>query len=41
MSNQIFHRDFKFPYVSDVIQERSIKHHARLGDHPDLLLPHC
>nr|CAH7747252.1 unnamed protein product [Callosobruchus chinensis]CAH7753958.1 unnamed protein product [Callosobruchus chinensis] len=32
VSNQTLHRDFRIPYVSDVIQERSIKHHARLGE---------
>ncbi|CAH1974993.1 unnamed protein product [Acanthoscelides obtectus] len=32
-------RDLKIPFIREVIVERSCKHHGRLSDHPNPLLP--
>ncbi|CAH1979248.1 unnamed protein product [Acanthoscelides obtectus] len=39
VSNETLHRDLKIPFIREVIMERSCKHHARLSDHPNPLLP--
>jgi len=37
VTNQTLHTDFNIPYVSDVIYERTNKHHNNLDAHPKLL----
>ncbi|CAH1973706.1 unnamed protein product [Acanthoscelides obtectus] len=39
VSNEPLHRDLKIPFIREVIMERSCKHHDRLSDHPNPLLP--
>jgi hypothetical protein len=38
VSNFTLHNDLGIPYIKDVIQERSSKHHDRLEVHPNPLL---
>ncbi|PNF38784.1 RNA-directed DNA polymerase from mobile element jockey [Cryptotermes secundus] len=38
VSNQTLHDDLNVPFVKEVIQERSIKHHDKLGHHSNTLL---
>jgi DNA polymerase III sliding clamp (beta) subunit (PCNA family) len=38
VTNHALHTDFNFPYVSDVIHERTNKHHIKLEAHPNPLL---
>lgn len=38
VSNQTLHEDLKIPYVKDVIQEQSTKHHDKLENHTNMLL---
>jgi hypothetical protein len=33
VTNQALHDDLKVPYINDVIQEKSINHHDKLGRH--------
>lgn len=45
VSNQTLHEDLKIPYIKDVIQEKSKKHHDKLETHTNvplhsLLQPH-
>jgi hypothetical protein len=32
VTNQILHDDLKVPFIKDIIQEKSIKHHDKLGN---------
>jgi hypothetical protein len=42
VSNQTIHVDLHVPFIKDVIQEKSIKHHAKLGHHSNAILqPLC
>jgi hypothetical protein len=34
ISNSTLHKDLGIPYIKDVIQERSSKHHDRIDVHP-------
>jgi hypothetical protein len=38
VSNFTLHNDLGIPYIKDVIQERSSKHHDRIEVHPNPLL---
>jgi hypothetical protein len=38
VSNQTIHVDLHVPFIKDVIQEKSIKHHAKLGHHSNAIL---
>jgi hypothetical protein len=38
VTNQTLHDDLKVPFIKDVIQERSINHHDKLGNHSDPIL---
>jgi hypothetical protein len=38
MSNQTIHVDLHVPFIKDVIQEKCIKHHAKLGHHSNAIL---
>jgi hypothetical protein len=38
ISNSTLHKDLGIPYIKDVIQERSSKHHDRIEVHPNQLL---
>jgi hypothetical protein len=38
VSNQTIHVDLHVPFIKDVIQEKSIKHHAKLGNHSNTIL---
>jgi hypothetical protein len=38
VSNSTLHNDLGIPYIKDVIQERSSKHHDRIEVHPNPLL---
>jgi len=38
VSNFTLHNDLGIPFIKDVLQERSTKHHDRLEVHPDALL---
>jgi hypothetical protein len=38
ISNSTLHNDLGIPFIKDVIQERSSKHHNRLEAHPNALL---
>ena len=41
VTNSTAHNDLGIPFVKDVLQERSTKHHDRLEVHPKALLqPH-
>jgi hypothetical protein len=33
VTNQTLHDDLKVPFIKDVIQEKSINHHHKLGNH--------
>jgi hypothetical protein len=33
VTNQTLHDDLKVPFIKDVIQEESINHHDKLGNH--------
>ena len=38
VSNTTLHNDFGIPFIKDVLQEISTKHHDRLDVHPNALL---
>jgi hypothetical protein len=38
MTNQTLHDDLKVPFIKDVIQEKSINHHDKLGNHSNRIL---
>jgi hypothetical protein len=38
VSNSTLHKDLGIPYIKDVIQERSSKHHDSIEVHPKPLL---
>jgi hypothetical protein len=38
MSNQTLHVDLHVPLIKDVIHEKSIKHHDKLGNHSNTIL---
>jgi hypothetical protein len=38
VTNQILHDDLKVPFIKDVIQEKSINHHDKLGNHTNPIL---
>jgi len=38
VSNSTLHNDLGIPFIKDVLQERSTKHHDRLEIHPNALL---
>jgi hypothetical protein len=38
VTNQTLHDDLKVPFINDVIQEKSINHHDKLGNHSNPLL---
>jgi len=38
VSNSTLHNDLGIPFIKDVLQERSTKHHDRLEVHPNALL---
>jgi hypothetical protein len=38
VTDQILHDDLKVPFIKDVIQERSINHHDKLGNHSNTIL---
>jgi hypothetical protein len=38
VTNQSLHDDLKVPLIKDVIQERSINHHDKLGNHSNTIL---
>jgi hypothetical protein len=38
ISNSTLRNDLGIPYIEDVIQERSSKHHDRVEEHPNPLL---
>jgi hypothetical protein len=38
VSNSTLHNDLDIPFIKDVLQERSTKHHDRLEVHPNALL---
>jgi hypothetical protein len=37
-SNSTLHNDLGIPFIKDILQERSSKHHDRLEVHPNALL---
>jgi hypothetical protein len=37
-TNQTLHDNLKVPFIKDVIQEKSINHHDKLGDHSNPIL---
>jgi hypothetical protein len=38
VTNQTLHDDVKVPFINDVIQEKSINHHDKLGKHSNPIL---
>jgi hypothetical protein len=38
MTNKTVHDDLKVPFIKDVIQEKSINHHDKLGNHNNPIL---
>jgi hypothetical protein len=38
VTNQTLHDDLKVPFIKDVIQEKSINHHNKLGNHSNPIL---
>jgi hypothetical protein len=38
VTNQTQHDDLKVPFIKDVIQEKSINHHDKLGNHSNPIL---
>jgi hypothetical protein len=38
VNNQTLHDDLKEPLIKDVIQERNINHHDKLGNHSNPIL---
>jgi hypothetical protein len=38
VTNQILHDDLKVPFTKDIIQEKSINHHGKLGNHSNPIL---
>jgi hypothetical protein len=38
VTNQTLHDDLKVPFIKDVIQEKSINHHDKLGNHKNPIL---
>jgi hypothetical protein len=38
MTNQTLHDTLKVPFIKDVIQEKSINHHDKLGNHSNPIL---
>jgi hypothetical protein len=38
MTNQTLHDDLQVPFIKDVIQERSMNHHDKLGNHTNAIL---
>jgi hypothetical protein len=38
VTNQILHYDLKVPFIKDVVQEKSINHHDKLGNHSNPIL---
>jgi hypothetical protein len=38
VTNQTLHDDLKVPFIKDVIQEKSINHHDKLGNHSNPIL---
>jgi hypothetical protein len=38
VSNQTIHVDLNVPFIKDVIQEKSIKHHDKLGHRSNAIL---
>jgi hypothetical protein len=38
VTNQTLHDDLKVPFIEDVIQEKSINHHDKLGNHSNPIL---
>jgi hypothetical protein len=38
VTNQTLHDDLKVPFINDVIQEKSINHHDKPGNHSNPIL---
>jgi hypothetical protein len=38
VTNQTLHDDLKVPFIKDVIQEKCINHHDKLGNHSNPIL---
>jgi hypothetical protein len=38
VTNQTLHDDLKVPFIKDIIQEKSIKHYDKLGNHSNPIL---
>jgi hypothetical protein len=38
VTNETLHYDLKVPFIKDVIQEKSINHHDKLGNHSNPIL---
>jgi hypothetical protein len=38
VTNQTLHDDLEVPFIKDVIQERSINHYDKLGNHSNTIL---
>jgi hypothetical protein len=38
VNNQTLHEDLNIPYITEVIQERSIKHHGKIKIHSNTIL---
>jgi hypothetical protein len=38
VTNQTSHHDLKVPFIKDVIQEKSINHHGKLGNRSNPIL---
>jgi hypothetical protein len=38
VTNQTLHEDLNVPYITEVIQERSIKHHDKIKIHSNTIL---
>jgi hypothetical protein len=38
VTNQTLHDDLKVPFIKDVIQEKGINHHGKLGNHSNPIL---
>jgi hypothetical protein len=38
VTNQTIHDDLKVPFIKDVIQEKRINHHDKLGNHSNPIL---
>jgi hypothetical protein len=38
VTNQTLHDDLNVPFIKDIIQERSLKHYDKLGDHSNTIL---